>query len=168
MKERRLIFLDQSPGKKFETKEAQNPADKENTKEDQSKSNVHDKYEDVFPFNKVDTCSGDVCKIPSGSPATASNEKVELNEKWTKATVENIDSIAKQGDIILIGASWCTGCTKAKEDLPKEYSSSRLLYIDYDDDADKTDEKFQLDGSLPGKFICKGNNNGKTLYTKLS
>lgn len=165
MKENRLVFLEQSPGKNLETQETQKPKEEEDQSKAGKKEEVHDKYDDALPFEETGTCGGDVCKIPkTGESQPKGQEKTELGKEWTKTTVDNVDNIATKGDIVLVGADWCNGCKKAKTELPKEFKTAKLFYVDYDDNSDAANEKFSLNDNLPGKFICEE----KGKYKKLS
>lgn len=124
---------------------------------------VHEEWDQYEPGEG--SCGDGPCKIPDGGGKTREgSEKPDLGPEWKVADIKTLDTTTKKGDIILVGASWCSACSNAKKDLPTQYPEKTLLYIDYDADSDTVEAKFKdLGGNLPGKYEC----NGPSSYRKL-
>ncbi|MBT4916959.1 hypothetical protein HN709_00440 [Candidatus Peregrinibacteria bacterium] len=124
---------------------------------------AHDIWDPVATDPADQSCGDGFCKIPDEIPKDQKTPE-KLDPAWTKVDISTLDQAAQKGSILLIGAKWCKGCTEAKKEFPVRYKGKTLLYVDYDTKPDEIDQKFKLDGSLPGKFKCLG----KGKYEKLT
>lgn len=148
-------------------KEQQKPLEASKEVKDPRIQGVHEGAggDDLDLGTSGQTCGEGMCQIPTNEEeiaaarARAEKERAATETasegKWEKVSINDIDKKAKKNDIVLVGATWCSACKEAKKMLPLASPDSNLIYIDYDEDPDKIEAKFQLKGTLPGTFTCE-------------